>query len=699
MQHSSVDNKSEATFSAALLKVASRCNLNCDYCYVYKHADQSWRDQPVFMSKQVVHTFGKRLNDYIELKSLDTFSIIFHGGEPLLYTAERLIRAAEIIRASVRSSCTLQFSLQTNGVLLTNESLLELERANISISLSLDGPRKANDLHRLDHAGDSSYEATLAALQCLLSLHSSIFQGVIAVIDPVIPARELFEFFHPMKLPRLDLLLPDATYVCPPPGRTNDLTLYQRWLENAFEIWFHEYSDIPIRWFDAVLASRLGVPSPTDVMGMGTVNLIVIETDGSYTDHDVFKITQAERASLQHTLYSASFEEISHHSRIKEHGYKLTLSGLASECKTCPVVEACGGGCVMHRYHPTRGFDAPTVYCREMYNLQAVATRLLRQSLDIAHIDIVDISQTQTDCSVGNVLVERCRRWRALTETRANEIASKNQVSRNNISAAAIILRDVSMQSGSADHLLGSFPDEHKWLNAIHLQSREPWLALPFLDTIRVLLPDSPKLQHAISILPTTQAYIAAFNPFLLNAISELISDIMFVESTLGSESGIFSFSDDTAPNVLFIAPYVGDIPLTADDLADSIIHEFLHQVLYHMERDGTMLFDHVFPRFPAPWRVGLRPSGGFLHGTFVFSILSQYWLALAHSNILDLDHEKAHRNAIKYRKQAVYGLTSLKEFAVLTRRGSNLVNDLASQLGITLQPGIAPGILTNTET
>ena len=29
-----------------LLKVHSRCNLACDYCYVYQHADQSWRTRP-----------------------------------------------------------------------------------------------------------------------------------------------------------------------------------------------------------------------------------------------------------------------------------------------------------------------------------------------------------------------------------------------------------------------------------------------------------------------------------------------------------------------------------------------------------------------------------------------------------------------------------------------------------------------------
>src|SRR4051794_1000945 len=36
-----------------VVKVASRCNIKCSYCYMYEHADQSWRTQPQFMSDAV----------------------------------------------------------------------------------------------------------------------------------------------------------------------------------------------------------------------------------------------------------------------------------------------------------------------------------------------------------------------------------------------------------------------------------------------------------------------------------------------------------------------------------------------------------------------------------------------------------------------------------------------------------------------
>ena len=41
------------TIQCFLLKVASRCNLSCDYCYMYEHADQSWRNQPHMFSSEI----------------------------------------------------------------------------------------------------------------------------------------------------------------------------------------------------------------------------------------------------------------------------------------------------------------------------------------------------------------------------------------------------------------------------------------------------------------------------------------------------------------------------------------------------------------------------------------------------------------------------------------------------------------------
>ena len=687
----------KAKFTAALLKVASRCNLNCDYCYVYQHADQTWRNQPTFMTDETIRQFGSQLNVYVREHEIDQFSIIFHGGEPLLFTAERLAKACSIIRKEVVTCCNLDFSIQTNGVLLTEDALRILEEAHIGVSLSLDGPQYVNDLHRLDHSGNSSYRATNEALQRLVDSSSGTFQGVLAVIDPSVPPRELFKFFSSYEIPRLDFLLPDATHVGPRADEKSGNGL-QAWLTNAFTLWYTDYSDLPIRFFDAILGSRLSIPSTTDVMGFGSVSLVVIETDGSYTDHDVFKITEEGMNHLQCNVGNASFESVATHPTILEHGRLLSLEGVAEECKTCPVLEACGGGSVMHRYHEYRGLDAPTVYCENMFSILSRATRLLSKDLNESN-EQVQLPDNPPILSFTEEFVERCKHWRMSTERLANEIATDSDIqSRDAIPAAAILMRreSVSTLANIADQFSYAKP-LRIWLNRVRIQVTDTWLSKPFEDSIRVLAPNSEACQHGMAMLDLSQQYLSAASPFLHVALGALVSDILFVESTLDEESGIFSFSNDSAPNVLYIAPYAGDQPLGPDDIADSILHEFLHHVLYHIELSTPLLYDHDYPRFPAPWRSGLRPAGGFLHGTFVFSGLAKFWRAIANSENLNLpgyDKYKANQNADKFLQQATYGLKSSYHFALLTPAGKRFVEQIARQLNIPSLDMNAPGIL-----
>ncbi len=686
----------KAHFNAALLKVASRCNLNCDYCYMYHHADQSWRVQPKLMDDGIIRLFGQRLDDYVAQQKVPYFSVIFHGGEPLLFSAERLAQATNTIRSMVKSNCILDFSIQTNGVFLTEEAIEVFDNAQIKVSLSLDGPKYANDLHRLDHSGNSTFDETMKALQRLRATSSGIFQGVIAVIDPIVSARELFEFFYPLDIPRLDLLLPDATHANPPIGRKQNSELYNDWLSDAFDLWFNKYSDLPVRFFDAILSSRLNVPSPTDALGFGKVSLIVIETDGSYTDHDVFKITEQGANQLNYNLQTTSFEEVASHPKILEHSFRLSPRGVAQECQSCPVLEACGGGAIMHRYHPKRGIDAPTVYCREMFSLLSKATDLLRKNLDLPE-QSSRLRSAPDLLSFSSSLIDECRTWRVNTEKVADEIAqSIGILHRGDIPAAALIIYNESLRSVPFNEPTSRKLSPHVWLNKVRIQSNEPLLRLPFSDSIREIPLGSKKFEYGIEILDLVEQYLATVSPLLPLAISELISDIVFVESTLEGETGIFSFSDDNSPNVLYIDPFIGTEPLPPDDIADSILHEFLHQVLYHAELTAPLLYDYDFPRFPAPWRTGFRPAGGFLHGTFVFSGLSKFWKALAQTNVsLPLiNKDKARQNANKFREQANYGIQSVYKFALLTPQGIDFIENLAEHINVPIGEMQPPGIL-----
>ena len=52
-------------FQQFILKIHSRCNLSCSYCYVYEMADQAWRKLPKLMSRAVTEMVAKRIDEHV----------------------------------------------------------------------------------------------------------------------------------------------------------------------------------------------------------------------------------------------------------------------------------------------------------------------------------------------------------------------------------------------------------------------------------------------------------------------------------------------------------------------------------------------------------------------------------------------------------------------------------------------------------
>jgi len=80
-----------------VLKVASGCNLDCDYCYEYRMGDESWRHKPHRLSIETGALIGRRIREHCEAWGRFNFFISFHGGEPLLAGIQHLSALTEVI--------------------------------------------------------------------------------------------------------------------------------------------------------------------------------------------------------------------------------------------------------------------------------------------------------------------------------------------------------------------------------------------------------------------------------------------------------------------------------------------------------------------------------------------------------------------------------------------------------------------------
>lgn len=368
------------TINTFFLRVAASCNLDCDYCYVFKHRDMSWKNMPRTMTDEVVIMFAQRLKEYAHEHSLETVNIIFHGGEPLMCGEKRLLNFVDIINSTLGDGVKASYSMQTNGTLLTDSFLDACIRENIGVSLSVDGHATLHNKHRKYKNGTDSHQDVVRGIE-LLKKHPAIFEGVIGVIDPYFDPEDVLSFFDTIGVENVDLLLPDSTYQDLPAGRSENPNLYKDWLIRAFDAWFFNHQSIHLRTFEHILTGVLGENSALDAFGLGCLDYLTIETDGTYHTSDILKVAFENASAIGFGVSDGSIEDALKNEKVVQYNELLKLETLPEKCKLCEYAHLCGGGSLPHRYDEATGFNNPTIYCGEMFALISHAIEVVQQTI------------------------------------------------------------------------------------------------------------------------------------------------------------------------------------------------------------------------------------------------------------------------------------------------------------------------------
>ncbi|NGY80477.1 radical SAM protein (plasmid) [Bacillus megaterium] len=127
-------------FKYLLLKVASRCNLKCTYCYWFK--DDTVYEKPRILTEEAEQALLTKLEEHINTYDIPHFTILFHGGEPLLLGKERFYNLCQSLKNIERKTkIPIYLSMTTNGVLLDEEWINYILKFKISVTVSIDGPK------------------------------------------------------------------------------------------------------------------------------------------------------------------------------------------------------------------------------------------------------------------------------------------------------------------------------------------------------------------------------------------------------------------------------------------------------------------------------------------------------------------------------------------------------------------------------
>ncbi|MFH9242986.1 radical SAM/SPASM protein FxsBH, inactivated beta-hydroxylase extension form [Streptomyces anulatus] len=359
-------------FREFVLKVHSRCDLACDHCYVYEHADQSWLTRPKTISDEAISWTARRLAEHATTHALPSVTVILHGGEPLLAGPARLRRVCEELGSALNGIAELDLRIHTNGVQLSPRYLDLFDEFHVRVGISLDGDRAANDRHRRFADGRSSHPMVLRAVELLREeRYRHLDLGLLCTVDIHNDPVAVQDALAALRPPLVDFLLPHATWDDPPPRPDGSATAYADWLLTVFDRWTEQGRPMPVRMFASVLSSLNGGPSLTESLGLAPTDLVVIETDGQLEQVDSLKSAYEGAAATGFDVFHNTFDEVAAHPGVRAR--QLGLAGVSETCRRCPVVRSCGGGLYTHRYRSgsgpeglDSGFDNPSVYCADL---------------------------------------------------------------------------------------------------------------------------------------------------------------------------------------------------------------------------------------------------------------------------------------------------------------------------------------------
>jgi uncharacterized protein len=369
-------------FREFVVKIHSRCDLACDYCYMYEMADQSWRDRPRRMSAEIVRRTALRIGEHARRYQIPSVTLIMHGGEPLLAGPELIAELTQATSAAAGPTVRVDAKVQTNGVGLDDSYLRLFRDLGVRVGVSLDGGAESHDWHRRFPSGRGSYSSVTAGLDRLSHpAFRHLFSGLLCTIElrnnPISTYKALADF-NP---PRIDFLLPHGTWSSPPPGRmpgTAD-TPYADWLIEIFDRWYSA-PEPPIRLFEDIIQLLLGADTESEMLGLSPTRIVVIETDGAIELADNLKVAYHAAAMTGLNVTRNPLDDA------------LLLPGvvarqigprsLSPQCRACDIRRVCGGGLYTHRYRPGTGFYNPSIYCPDLMKLIGHIRKAVQDDID-----------------------------------------------------------------------------------------------------------------------------------------------------------------------------------------------------------------------------------------------------------------------------------------------------------------------------
>ncbi len=341
------------------------CNINCRYCYLPERSNREQASR-VVLDCILSQTLASQLLQ-------EPITYVWHAGEPLALPPSYYHDAfslARTINQQYRRAYT--HSIQTNGMLITDEYVALFREFGVRLGVSLDGPAFVHDRQRVTRAGKGTHEQVMRGVRKLQQAGHPF--GVISVLtrDSLDHADEIFDFFADHGITEIAFNIDEiqGTYGSSSHQAVDAVTAYRTFMRRFLERTQSSNGRLHVREFRQVYQQVLSGEVPRGGMVNSTncpLQILNFDYQGNYWTFSP-ELSGVKSARFHDFVMGNVLTDPI--DRIFDHPIFQLVNGEIQAgvelCRrTCPYWDVCGGGTPAAKFFEHGRFNvAETLTCR-----------------------------------------------------------------------------------------------------------------------------------------------------------------------------------------------------------------------------------------------------------------------------------------------------------------------------------------------
>lgn len=337
------------------------CNIDCSYCYL-PHRTSKKR-----LSLEVAERLFERLFKFPTIK--DSVTVIWHAGEPMVLPPSYYEDMFALVQR-IANLTEIQHSFQTNGTLITEAWCDLIQKWNVQVGVSIDGPQEFHDLHRRYRNGSGSFTKAYRGLKLLRGRGLPCHVISVLTLTSLQHPDTMFDFYNQAGIENVCFNIEEKEAH----NTSSELVdsprfdeLYRAFLQRFFELGVQRGRRMSVREFDNAFRAIQGYGKGLGNFQTDPFGIVSVDCEGNLSTFS------PELLGMEHPTYgSFSFGNVLMQDfatiakGVEDSRLRSDIRAGVRKCEEeCEYYAVCGGGAPANKIYENGSADSTeTAYCR-----------------------------------------------------------------------------------------------------------------------------------------------------------------------------------------------------------------------------------------------------------------------------------------------------------------------------------------------